>query len=118
MRRRIGIAVGFAVVAIALVLWRCHGSSDTRTKASVPSGSKVTAGIAATGARAPKPDPRTQPRGSIAGTVRDDAKAPIAGATVCADLYSEALPSEVAEDPICVVTGAGVSKAEVVLGKR
>src|SRR5690606_18320238 len=51
-------------------------------------------------------DPRTQPRGSIAGTVRDEASAPIAGARVCAELSSHELPAELTRDPICVTTDA------------
>lgn len=106
MKGRIGVGLGVLALVLAVVVWRCHGSGGHAAHTSA-SASKVVSGKSETGkARKPKVDPRTQPRGSIAGTVRDDKGAPIAGARVCADAYSDALPPDVASDPRCVLTDA------------
>ena len=59
------------------------------------------------------PDPRTAARGSIAGTVRDEAKAPIASARVCITGWAKGLDDDELKDPICLTTDAqGAFKAD------
>ena len=98
--------MGLLVVVLALVVWRWRGSqSDTSNATGPKAAAKVTAGPVTTASTKP-PDPRTLKRGSIAGTVRDEAKKPIAGATVCADLTADELPTDLTRDATCVTTDA------------
>jgi len=106
MKRRVGIVAGLVIVILALAVWRSRGS---RSEAADPATSPTTAAVATgapTTATATRPDPRTLARGSIAGTVRDEAKAPIAGATVCADLTADELPTELTREATCLTTDA------------
>lgn len=106
MKRRSGVVVGLVIVILALVMWRWRSS---RSDAADPVASPATAAkvtTATTTASTRRPDPRTLKRGSIAGTVRDEAKAPIAGATVCADLEADELPTELTRESTCVTTDA------------
>ena len=106
MKRRWGVIVGLAIVILALVFWRWRGSqSDTNSATNPATAAKVTTG-APTSAATKRPDPRTLKRGSIAGTVRDEAKKPIAAATVCADLDADELPTELTRDAACLTTDA------------
>lgn len=106
MKRRWVVVVGLAVLVLTLVVWRWRASGDSADPATKPIASaKVTTDSAST-ASTKRPDPRTLKRGSIAGTVRDEAKKPIAGATVCADIDADMLPTELTRDAICVTTDA------------
>ncbi|MBA3818176.1 MAG: carboxypeptidase regulatory-like domain-containing protein, partial [Deltaproteobacteria bacterium] len=51
-----------------------------------------------------RPDPRTLARGSLAGTVTDEARAPIAKIQVCADGSSHELDDELLIDTFCTST--------------
>lgn len=108
MKRTIhGVVVGLLVVALALVVWKVRSSDEPRTGTSPIVAAKVVPGSTSVGlAIKPKIDPRTQKRGSIAGTVRDEAKAPISKARVCAGVYAELLPKEITREPLCVETNA------------
>ncbi len=52
----------------------------------------------------PHSDPRTQERCSLAGTVRNEAGAPISLASVCATLQDDELPTELTREAACVTT--------------
>jgi protocatechuate 3,4-dioxygenase beta subunit len=89
-----------AAIASMILIARCGRESSPPTN-----DGRATAEMRASGRlRAPR-DPRTQPRGSIAGVVQNEAKQPIEKATVCAQLEDEALPRVLTRDPICVLTG-------------
>ena len=107
-RRRIGLVAGLALVAIALVIWRCrgtqrdHGTGDNRR----PGGDAVNAPRSAPPATR-RPDPAKLVRGTVAGTVtiarhHDAAR----GARVCANGQSRDYPDELLREPTCVVTDA------------
>lgn len=100
MKRRVGVVVGGAVVLCALMLWRWHGASSSAAHREVP-GDRAASASPAPAGRAAHVDPRTLQRGSIAGTIRDEAKAPIAHARVCLDVSSPDLPRELTRDPTC-----------------
>ncbi|MBA3462699.1 MAG: carboxypeptidase regulatory-like domain-containing protein [Deltaproteobacteria bacterium] len=111
-RRRIGFGVAVAVLLAGVLVWRCTASNKGSHAAS--SGDDEPATKVATSDLSPtigkeivkRPDPQKQARGSIAGTVRDEAKAPVAGARVCVDPFSNELPDELVRDPICKETDA------------
>lgn len=114
------MAVGVLVVALALWLWRRSGAEHHRDGegAGPTSSAKVVSAPSATVGRevVKAPDPQKQPRGSIAGAVRDEAKQPIAGVRVCLALWSDAIPAEQRRDPICAETDAqGAYKLEKLL---
>lgn len=105
-RGRIAVVVAVAIVAAVAVWlfsrfgtaasWRAMQGSTAAPRPSVAIGS----------ARGPA-DRRTQAhgaQGSIAGTIRDEAKAPIAAARVCADASSANLASAVTQAPICATS--------------
>jgi protocatechuate 3,4-dioxygenase beta subunit len=93
------IALIFAALA-ALLLWRCHNQASSHSQAA-PKSSAKSLPAGATMSTQQRPDPKTQPRGSIAGTITDEQKAPIAGARVCAELYSQQISAQDVRDPIC-----------------
>ncbi len=97
------IGGGAVVVIGALVAFLATRGGDGGAKRAAGTAS-AQAGATTPGAR--KPDPRTQPRASIKGTVRDDAGAPIPGATVCADPSSDELPLELLKVPTCARSDA------------
>lgn len=108
MKRRVGAFVGLAVVVLAVVVWRCRGeatgeSSDATPTASERSSASATSASVGVTPR-PRIDPRTQPKGSIAGTIRDIDKKPIASATVCLSLYSSELPPDFWKESPCKTT--------------
>ena len=95
MKRNVVIAL---LVVIAMALWRIHVHH-----AQVVSSSTKPALHAPVTAHAGRAAPHG---GSIAGTVRDETGAPIAGARVCADATSLELPGDMVRDPRCVQTRA------------
>src|SRR5688572_20985739 len=108
MKRRIGIVIGLAVVALGLWWWRSR-ALETATHGTTSTGSARTASLATADVgvvpRA-KVDPRTQPTASFAGTVRDKAGAPIAGAAVCTMIFSSELPPDIWPERKCQKTNA------------
>ncbi|HTL34300.1 MAG TPA: carboxypeptidase regulatory-like domain-containing protein, partial [Kofleriaceae bacterium] len=101
MKTRVAPAALIVAALAALLLWRCHDQASKRTPTAGKPGAKTQV-VGATMATQERPDPRTQPRGSIAGTISDEQKAPIAKARVCAVLYSDKISSQDVRDPICV----------------
>lgn len=108
MKRRLGVGVGLAVVVLAVLLWRCRGTDGAHS--AEHKGSATTERVASTSTIGVTPsakiDPRTQAKGSISGTVRDTSGKPIAGATVCASLYSDELPPDFWEESPCKTADA------------
>jgi protocatechuate 3,4-dioxygenase beta subunit len=102
MKRTIGVVVAVGVL-LALILWRCSGGGGSK-HGTATVGKKGVNGASMTGlAVTPKrEDPRKLKRGSIAGTITDKAKQPIAGARVCADGWSYDAPADAFADPTCV----------------
>lgn len=98
MNRARVAGAGIAVVAIALVVRRCHGSGDGTPAAG--SGSSTGSGAMR------HVDPHTLPRGSIAGAIRGDGKALAARARACASIESPDVSPQLARDPICVLADA------------
>jgi uncharacterized GH25 family protein len=95
MNRRFGV-VAVVVVGIALLaLWRvrCNGAA---TSGAPPHNADRGAGAPAT-TRSARVDPSALARGSISGTIRDDARAPIARAYACANATDEQLPPALRE---------------------
>ena len=97
-----GVVVLIAILAIALWHSRSGTAADTAASSPAPAG----ASHATTAAPLVRPDPRKLDRGSIAGTITDEAKRPIANARVCVDAGSRALPGDLTRDPRCVETDA------------
>lgn len=106
------MVVAVTAVLAAVLVWRCAGGGGSSSNAAASkseSSEKPTAvAIAPNVGRevTKRPDPQKQPRGSIAGTVKDDKGAPIANARVCVDPSSSELPIELQRDPICKPTDA------------
>lgn len=103
-KRRVGFVVGAVLVVLALVLWKVRGtpSAHQRTLEAAPATATT---ASATAARA-RPDPKALARGSLAGTVTDEAKAPVAGIRVCAFGSSHELDGELLRAPACAPTDA------------
>lgn len=106
MKRRLGVGVGLAVVVLALLLWRRCGGDTASGHGSVakPTSSDRSAiASSATVGVTPKKriDPHTQPKGSIAGTIRDTNGKPIPNAKVCLSLFSDELPPDFWDEAPC-----------------
>ena len=103
MQRRVGLAVVLVVVAIVIAVL---GGLRLRGRGPAPGAAHGSGAAHAAVAAAPRPrvDPRALTRGSIAGTVRDQAGAPIAHARVCGNAWSSELPDSVTAAPICADT--------------
>lgn len=102
MNRRAGaVVVGVVVVGIALIAawWLRRGGEPAQHAAA-----DHRSGARAIGS-GPAVDPRAQPRASISGTITDGA-APVAGASVCANLVVSAapLPAAIAQRPACTIS--------------
>src|SRR5689334_20977989 len=100
MKTRVAPAALIVAALAALLLWRCHDRATTHAPATKSAAKSQPTG--ATMAAQDRPDPKTQPRGSIAGTITDEQKAPIAKARVCAVFYSSQISSQDFRDPMCV----------------
>lgn len=103
-RKRIGVVVVIAVIAALIAVWKLRNNDGD-------SGSNASA---ATPERRAKPrtrqrliNPRTQPRGTIAGTIRvAGTTRPIAGARVCAWAHSRQLATAETREPTCATADA------------
>ncbi|HEU0032266.1 MAG TPA: carboxypeptidase regulatory-like domain-containing protein [Kofleriaceae bacterium] len=106
MKHRVPIVAGVAAVIVALVIWQCHGSRDSTSGGTAAGSARDPRVVDTTGTRA-RPDPKTVARGSIAGTITDEAtKAPLAKARVCATGQSDELSEDLFADASCVETDA------------
>ncbi|HEY5943834.1 MAG TPA: carboxypeptidase-like regulatory domain-containing protein, partial [Kofleriaceae bacterium] len=86
-------------MAIAgLVVWRCR-AGDAPAQRAGSANSRA-------GASRLRTDLATVKRGSIAGTVTDDSKRPVAGARVCARGWSTELGTDPFREPMCATTDA------------
>lgn len=105
-RSRIGLFVGIVAIASAVLVWRCRGGGDTTTGAPAATRAPSSAPLSgATTLTAPRPDPASIARASIAGTItREDTKAPLGGARVCANGQSRDYPDELLREPACVTS--------------
>jgi protocatechuate 3,4-dioxygenase beta subunit len=100
MKRRLSAVVGVAIAVVLIALWWSRRDGASSSPASDHAAERG-AGVSPAG-MAPWSDPRTLPRGSISGTVRDDAKSPIARAQVCTNAVGSALPSAITSTLRCV----------------
>jgi len=97
-RWRLIVATAGVVALAGWLVWRCR-RDDARVERA---GSAVRAIVASR----PWRDPALLRRGSIAGTVSDQAGRPVAGAHVCASGSSRELGTEPFRTPTCVTTDA------------
>ncbi len=104
MKRKHVLAGGVVVLCaiLAVALWH----SRSGTAADAPASPTAARSGAAAATAVVRSDPRKLDRASIAGTITDDAKAPIAHARVCVDATSRALPAEITRRPRCVESDA------------
>jgi protocatechuate 3,4-dioxygenase beta subunit len=107
MNRKVAVVVGVVAVVIAIVLWRSRGGGDAGSSNHAGAVSaKPVAGSLATAA-VKRPDPQKLARGSLAGTITDEAtKAPLAHARVCAAGTSHELADELLREPACIDSDA------------
>ncbi len=98
----LGIALVVSVIAIAVMWRKCRGAHDALPGAGTASGSSMTIPTLVR----KRIDPRTLPRASIAGTIRDERGAAVANARACASFTSRALSPQLTRDPICVAADA------------
>jgi hypothetical protein len=104
MRRPVAIAVVLVALAASVAIWRCRGT------AGEPGTTPSTVGGSATGARVVRsqvrPDPKSLPRATIAGTIKDERGAPIAAARVCVRGFAGELADELLREPVCATSSA------------
>lgn len=108
MTKKLPLALGLAAIAIALLVWRCRSGDEATTapRKGSAAGSAALPSATSTAAR-PRPDPKTLPKASIAGTVTADAtKAPLANIRVCAAGWSKTLEDDLLREPTCTTTDA------------
>jgi len=96
MKRNIVIAM---VVVVAMFLWRVHVHHIQHLASTPPE-------VGAKPFSVPRVASSEAHVASLAGTVRDDTGAKIAGARVCASASSVALPGDLTRDPYCTTTAA------------
>jgi hypothetical protein len=103
MRRyRIGIGIGIGALAVIALLWWVRGTDGGGGEAArAGKAAEMAAAQARSGQRI---DVATVARGSIEGTVRDPAGAPVGGARVCGFADSEELPPDATRDPFCAIS--------------
>src|SRR4051812_43372422 len=107
MKRITPVVVVLAVLLAGAVVWKCRGGGDDSTapQAGGSERGSATSGSSSIATRAaPRVDPRTVARASIAGTVTDETKAPAVHVLVCADFSSPVLPGSAQKDPVCAGT--------------
>ena len=99
--------VGLVVAVLLVFGWQRGGPRFGRQDASLAPGGREDVPRGASFLRIPPhSDPRTQERGSLAGTVRNEAGAPINLASVCASMQDDELPTELTREATCVTTDA------------
>ncbi|MBS1119144.1 MAG: hypothetical protein H6Q90_1372 [Deltaproteobacteria bacterium] len=107
MKRRTTIVAGLCVLVIALLVWWSRGddsaSSTTGSGASRPAADEAASGKAQVASQR-RTDPTALVRSSLAGTITDEAKQPVAKARVCADGESNELADELLREPSCVLS--------------
>ncbi|HTM22017.1 MAG TPA: carboxypeptidase regulatory-like domain-containing protein [Kofleriaceae bacterium] len=106
MKRR-NLLLALAGLALLVGAWwwlRGRGGGGDSAEAG---GTAAAGAPAGSSVRAPHPDPTSPPRARIRGTVRDDKGTGIAGATVCANAYSDEISSEEDQLPHCALSAAG-----------
>jgi protocatechuate 3,4-dioxygenase beta subunit len=113
MAKRTIVVLGLIVAAVvALWWWRGRGASAPPRPVAGSSTAPSSPSLQVAAARAP----HGQARAAIAGTVRDPAGAPIAGARVCAAPYGEDVVDHDTRTPTCIATdGAGAYRLEQLL---
>ena len=108
--QRNGLAAVLALIAIALVIWRCRGHESTGgTSNATPGSATATAptGGRSTAATTQRPDPAKLAKASIAGTIRaDDTKAALSGVQVCAGGESRDYADELLREASCTRSDA------------
>jgi len=104
-KRRVGFVVGAVLVVLALVLWKVRGTQSANHPTTSATPAPANTAPATTAART-RPDPKSLAKGALAGTVTDDAKAPVAGIRVCAFGTSHELDDELLRAPVCTTTDA------------
>jgi hypothetical protein len=99
--RRAGV-VAVAVVGIALIaaLWGLRRGGDAASPAHPALDHRGARAIAS----GRSGDPRSGPPASISGAITDEAKAPIARASVCARTDGSQLPTAITQRPACAVS--------------
>lgn len=108
MNKKHVAAAGVVIaIAIAVGLWKMKGSASSeehadKGKAADEEVTDRSGFRAPVDPRAEAVDPRTKARGSLAGTIKDDAGNPITGATACANISSAELSADDTREPICV----------------
>lgn len=100
-KRSLGIVVGVVAIAAALLLWKCGGSSAPSTSARQERATGPAVVSSADRWSKPKVDPKTKARASVSGTIKNDEGAGIAGARVCALVYTNEISQELLPDPFC-----------------
>lgn len=107
MRRRVGVVLVLAAIAVALLLWRCQRASDSGPAAATATARPTDAWRASSAPARARPEARSPATGSLGGTVTDaKTHAPIAGADVCADGWSSELATELLAEPFCARSDA------------
>jgi len=102
MKRRSGVVVGVAIAIALIALWWLRRDGGPASPAQGHAADRRAGESALTGAA--RGDPRKLPRGSISGTVTDEAKEPVARAQVCTNAIGPGLPSANTRALACAFT--------------
>src|SRR5512143_169492 len=98
-KTRVAPAALILAALAALLLWRCHEhptlAQQAQRKAAISTSGSATA------ASLERPDPKTQPRGSIEGTITDEKHAAVPHARVCAEMYTSQISTQEVREPYC-----------------
>lgn len=107
-RSRLGVLAVLVAIACAILWWRGRGADETSPAPTRGSASPKTGSLDRSTARStPVRDPRSIARAIITGTItRDDTRAPLAGARVCASGESPDYPDELLRDAACATTAS------------
>ena len=126
MNRRLLLVLGLLALIAALVFYFLRrdpagGGKHTTALAGTTGGTAgATAGDRGGSDGRAMPDPRTQRRASIAGTVTVKDGGPLAGATVCSSWSADGATADDTREPVCTRTDAagGYQLAELVPGNH